>query len=91
MTLLSEQELDHLAKLAKLKLSPEEKQKFLGNMEAIINFLGQLENVEESSNHWEERIHNFSETESFENPRSLLKNSQHQKSDFISVKTAIAE
>lgn len=51
MTLLSEQELDHLAKLAKLKLSPEEKQKFLGNMEAIINFLGQLENVEESSNH----------------------------------------
>lgn len=47
MTLITEQELEHLAKLAKLKLSSEEKQKFLGTMGAIIDFLGQLENVEE--------------------------------------------
>ena len=91
MTHLTEQELDHLAKLAKLKLSPEEKQKFLGNMGTIIDFLSQLEKVEDLPNDSEDQLHCFSGTESFENPRSLLKNSQHQKSDFISVKTAITE
>lgn len=87
--LLSEQELEHLAKLAKLKLSPQEKQKFLENIGAIIDFLGQLENVEDLPNEEEEQVQCFSEIESFENPRSLLKNSQHQKSDFISVKTSL--
>lgn len=88
---LTEQELNHLAKLAKLKLTAEEQQKFLGNMETIINFLGQLEAAEDLPNHEEEQLQCFSEITSFENPRSLLQNSQHQKADFIAVKTAITE
>ncbi|MBR2158190.1 aspartyl/glutamyl-tRNA amidotransferase subunit C [bacterium] len=39
---ITEKELDHLATLSKLKLTPEEKEKFLGNMDSIINFLDAL-------------------------------------------------
>jgi aspartyl/glutamyl-tRNA(Asn/Gln) amidotransferase C subunit len=39
---ITEKELEHLAVLSKLKLSPEEKKKFLNNMDSIINFLDQL-------------------------------------------------
>ncbi|MBQ9553572.1 aspartyl/glutamyl-tRNA amidotransferase subunit C [bacterium] len=43
---ISEQELEHLAKLSKLKLSPEEKKKYLNNMDSIIQFLDQLKTPE---------------------------------------------
>lgn len=89
---LTEKEIDHLAKLAKLQLSDEKKQQFMMNMDEIINFLGQL-NTTKDETPWksekEEGICCFDTPELFEDAKALLKNSQHQKGDFISVQTAI--
>ena len=44
---ITEQELEHLAVLSKLKLTAEEKEKYLHNMDSIIQFLDQLKTPEE--------------------------------------------
>lgn len=40
---LTEKELNHLAKLSKLELSEQEKEKFLNGIGEIVNFLGELD------------------------------------------------
>ena len=61
---ISEQELEHLAKLSKLKLSPEEKKKYLNNMDSIIQFLDQLKTPEwEITITDEEKLRCFSDIE----------------------------
>ena len=44
---ITQKELEHLATLAKLKLTPEEKEKYLSNMDEIIEFLNQLKEPED--------------------------------------------
>jgi aspartyl/glutamyl-tRNA(Asn/Gln) amidotransferase C subunit len=57
---ITEKELEHLAVLSKLKLSPEEKKKFLNNMDSIINFLNQLKTSHINTATKEEKLRCFS-------------------------------
>jgi len=88
---ITEKELDHLATLSKLKLTPEEKEKFLWNMDSIINFLDALK-VSSTTNYNEwEKLRSFKDGASFEDPKKLLKNSIHQKGSLIWVKTSFTK
>ena len=85
---ITEKELDHLATLCKLKLNTEEKEKFLWNMDSIINFLYALKVSKKSDyNEWK-KLNCFNSWASFENPKKLLENSAHQKWSLIGVKTS---
>ena len=57
---ITEKELEHLAVLSKLKLSPEEKKKFLNNMDSIINFLDQLKTSHVNTTTEEQKLRCFS-------------------------------
>ena len=88
---ITEKELDHLATLCKLKLSPEEKEKFLWNMDSIINFLDALKVSKKSDyNEWK-KLNCFTTWATFENPKKLLENSTHQKWSLIGVKTSFSK
>ena len=85
---ITEKELEHLATLCKLKLNAEEKEKFLWNMDSIINFLDALKVSKKSDyNEWK-KLNCFNSWSSFENPKKLLENSAHQKWSLIGVKTS---
>jgi hypothetical protein len=85
---ITEKELDHLATLCKLKLNTEEKEKFLWNMDSIINFLDALKVSKKSNyNEWK-KLNCFNSWASFEDPKKLLENSTHQKWSLIGVKTS---
>lgn len=89
---LTEKELDHLAKLSKLNLKPEEKEKFQKGLESIVDFLGQLNEIDTSESEEieeESKITPFTQQEKFDDPKALIKNSAHQKGDFIAVKTSL--
>ena len=63
---ITEKELDHLATLCKLKLNAEEKEKFLWNMDSIINFLDALKVSKKSDyNEWK-KLNCFNSWSSFE-------------------------
>jgi aspartyl-tRNA(Asn)/glutamyl-tRNA(Gln) amidotransferase subunit C len=76
---ITREELEHLAKLSKLKLTEEEKEKYLNNMDSIIQFLDQLKTPENVELLDEEKLRSFSNGEYFENPKKLLENSAHKK------------
>ena len=89
---ITEQELEHLAVLSKLKFTPEEKEKYLHNMDSIIQFLDQLKTPEEKFEiSDEERLRCFSDGELYDNPKELLDNSVHKKWDFVAVKTSFTK
>ena len=86
---ITEKELDHLATLCKLKLSPEEKEKFLWNMDSIIDFLNQLKpSNEKIAPKNKEYLRTFSEQKDFNNQKKIISNSTHQKWSLIGVKTS---
>lgn len=88
---LTEKEIEHLSKLAKVKLSDNEKKKLWCNMDDIISFLGALDDIKTEDlppKIDDEKISCFETTEKFEDTDLLLKNSRHQKGDLISVQTA---
>jgi aspartyl/glutamyl-tRNA(Asn/Gln) amidotransferase C subunit len=88
---ITEKELEHLATLSKLKLTTEEKEKFLWNMDSIINFLNELKvsNIT-NYNEWK-KLECFNEWAFFENSKKLLENSTHQKWSLIWVKTSFTK
>ena len=88
---ITEKELEHLAVLSKLKLSPEEKKKFLNNMDSIINFLNQLKTTHVNTTTEEQKLRCFSEWSNFSAPKKLLENSTHQKWSLIGVKTSFTK
>ena len=92
--MLTEKEIEHLAKLSKLNLTLQEKESFQKGLDNIVEFLGQLSYIDTSKakETWEETpMHCFTQEEDFENPKALLSNSKHQKGDFIAVKTSLSE
>lgn len=89
--MISEKELDHLASLCKLKLTEEEKVKYLWNMDSIINFLNQLKNFWNVAWDQTSMLMCFDEWEKYEDPKSLLENSIHRKWDFVSIKTSLSQ
>ncbi len=88
---ITEKELEHLAVLSKLKLSPEEKKKFLNNMDSIINFLDQLKTSHVNTATEEQKLRCFLEWNNFSSPKKLLENSTHQKWSLIWVKTSFTK
>jgi aspartyl-tRNA(Asn)/glutamyl-tRNA(Gln) amidotransferase subunit C len=46
MEKLSFQEVDHIAKLSRLELSEDEKEKFRGQLSSVLEYVGQLNQVE---------------------------------------------
>ena len=91
---LTDKELTHLAKLSKLNLTVDEQEKFQKRPQSIVDFLGQLNeiNVSDGEELDEERkIEVFADQESFAEPEKLIANSKHKKVDFISVKTSLKE
>lgn len=43
MAKISEEDIEHIAQLARIKISPEEKQKFIGELSAILDYVAELE------------------------------------------------
>ena len=85
-------ELDHLAKLSKLHLSPAEKEQFTQSLDQIIGFLGQLDQIKTEKNLNSddgEKLRTFEDGMSFPDPKTLFGNSKHHKGDFIVVKTSL--
>jgi len=46
--MLTEKEIEHLAKLSKLNLTPQEKESFQKGLDNIVEFLGQLNSIDTS-------------------------------------------
>lgn len=46
--MLTEKEVEHLAKLSKLNLTPQEKESFQKGLDNIVEFLGQLSSIDTS-------------------------------------------
>lgn len=80
--MLTENELSHLAKLSKLHLDSQEQQSLQKGLESIVEFLGQLNEIEDiDTDLFEEEasIAPFVEQESYLDPQSLTYNSNHKK------------
>lgn len=91
---LTDKELTHLAKLSKLNLTVNEQEKFQKWLQSIVDFLGQLNEINVSDGEGldeERKIEVFADQESFAEPEKLIANSKHKKGDFISVKTSLKE
>ena len=95
MTVTDEQ-LDHLAKLAALRLSPDEKAKLGKQVNTIIDFVGQLQKVDvegtEPLSHPIEgmKIDLYTEGDVYPDAEGLLANTKHQrKNGGIVMKSAI--
>lgn len=91
---LTDKELTHLAKLSKLNLTVDEQEKFQKWLQSIVDFLGQLNEIETSEGeglHEEGKTEVFADQESFVESELLIANSKHKKGDFISVKTSLKE
>jgi len=91
---LTDKELTHLAKLSKLNLTVDEQEKFQKWLQSIVDFLGQLNEIETSEVEGfdeERKIEVFADQESFTEPELLIANSRHKKGDFISVKTSLKD
>ena len=91
---LTDKELTHLAKLSKLNLTLDEQEKFQKWLQSIVEFRGQLNEIENSEGEGfdeERKIEVFADQESFTEPELLIANSRHKKGDFISVKTSLKE
>lgn len=87
---ITKEQLQHLAKLAKIEIPTDQEEKYLNDLEGIIWFLETLEINEEINHQSEESIELFEGSTSFENPKELLQNSKHEiNNDCISIKTSL--
>jgi len=93
---LTIEQLRHIAKLCALKLSETEEQKFLWQLDAIISFVWQLQEVDvdgiEPLSHPLETkfLDPLTWTRDFEHKHDLFKNVKHSiKNNWIVIKSAI--
>ena len=86
---LDSTQLQHLAKLSKLHLTPDEERTFLGNMD----FLSRLpaEEASESDISSEAGVRLFEELVEYSDPESLFHNVKHEMvNDAISIRTSLS-
>ena len=91
---LDSTQLQHLAKLSKLHLTPDEEKTFLGNMDEILDFLSRLpaEEASESDISSEAGVRLFEEQVEYPEPESLFHNVKHEMvNDAISIRTSLSE
>lgn len=93
---VSDEQLDHIAKLSALRLTPEEKKRLGKQVGTIIDFVGKLSEVDVSDteplSHPIEgmTVTLYEEHVVYEDPDSLLSNTKHQlKNHGIVMKSAI--
>lgn len=93
---VSYEQLDHIAKLAALRLKPEEKERLGKQVSTIIDFVGKLDEVDvkgtEPLSHPIEgmKVELYEKGNTYADPDSLLANTQHQlKERGIVMKSAI--
>lgn len=84
-------QLQHLSKLSKTPLPLGKEEQMLQQIDQIIDFLDQLpEPKSEKDINPENKLHPFSETKTFNDADSLLKNSKHPlKNNSITIKTSL--
>ena len=89
---ISIEQIEHLAKLSKLALTPEEKQKYSQQLGSILTFLDTLtlEEKKEKKSDLEHSVNLFLEEQDYSDPKSLLQNTKHPLlQNAIAVKTSL--
>lgn len=88
---MSKEQLQHLAHLAKLELTADEEEKYLKDLEAIIGFLETLKVNSQGENPiTNTKLKPFTELESYQDPKGLLKNTKHPiEQNCISIQTSL--
>lgn len=94
---ITKKDVEYAARLARLSLSEEEKEKYAGQLESVLEFVGKLNNLDTSevpptshvlelSNAWrEDKIVQSSD----ETRKRLLANAPEREDDFFKVKKVI--
>ena len=88
---VSKEEIEHIAKLANLNLTEKEIEKYVKDMDNIINFMEVLngvdvEGVEASKTALENyNVFRKDEIEEFENPEILLENSMDKEDNMFKI------
>ena len=96
MSKITKEEVEHVARLARLALSEEEKVRYTGQIEAILGYIEQLKAVNTDnvpltthvlpmSNVWREDVAD----QHLCNPEDLLKNAPDREGPFFKVKKII--
>jgi Asp-tRNA(Asn)/Glu-tRNA(Gln) amidotransferase C subunit len=78
--MLDKKELHHLQKLACIRLTADEEKKLWKQLENIIQFLGQLDQIKigkMADKKWELTLRTISGVKKFPHPEKLLKNVKH--------------
>ncbi len=94
---ITRKDVDYVARLARLELTNEEKDKFTSQLEAIISYIGQLNELDtkdipptshvlEIKNPWREDAVKQSSPELIEN---ILKNAPDREGSFFKVKKVL--
>ena len=95
-------DVEHVARLGRLELSEEEKEKFTSQLEGILSYVGQLEKldtrniaptsyaiVQSSSQELAIGREDVCKTTSHQQRENLLNNAPHRDGDFFRVKKVI--
>ena len=89
---ISIEQIEHLAKLSKLALTPEEKQKYSQQLGSILAFLDTLtlEEKKEKNSDLDHSVDLFLEEQDYSDPQSLLQNTKHPLlQNTIVIKTSL--
>ena len=89
---ISIEQIEHLAKLSKLALTPEGKQKYSQQLGNILTFLDTLtlEEKKEKKSDLEHSVDLFLEEQDYSDPQSLLQNTKHPLlQNAIAIKTSL--
>jgi len=93
--LITQKDVEHVEKLARIAISDEEKEKYQGQLEAILDYVGQLQKINtdhvqptahphEVSNVWREDV-----ARPFQKILGLLKNAPEKEETYFKVKKVI--
>ena len=93
MSNISKDQIEHIAKLARIELTEQEKEKFFKELSSILDYVAQLNKVDTSKIKEISQVAGLESVVREDNPRSktqnlrskLLKQAPSRKSDYIKV------
>ena len=91
---LTEQDLDNLSKLARIDILPEEKQKMLADMQAIIGYVSEINEVQGELVRGEEAVFNVVRPdvithETGSNTEAILREAPATKDGYVQVEQVL--
>lgn len=91
---LTEQDLDNLSALARIKVSPEEKEKMLHDMQAILGYVSEINEVQGESARGDEDLYNVVREdvvthETGSNTQAILDNAPKVKDGYVEVEQVL--